>query len=77
MKKIISDGGDLKLFCEKLIYVIQRQHMALAGVRVGIETREQVNQATLSLMDFMKEHLLPKVKPQETTIETSFPDKAP
>lgn len=77
MKKLIENGQDLKPFCEKIIFVLQRQHMALAGVRIGIETRDQVNQATLALVDFMKEQLMPKVPPQESTLEHSFAEKAP
>ncbi len=77
MKKIIADGGDIKPFCEKLIYIVQRQYMAIAGVKVGIETREQISQATLDLVQFMKAQLVPKVPPSEATIELSAPDKAP
>lgn len=77
LNKLIANGQDVQPFCKKLIYIVMRQHQALAGVEIGIETRDKVKAAELALIDFMKEQLVPKVPPQESTIEHSFAEKAP
>ncbi len=39
MQMLAVNGEDLRPFCEKLIYTIQKQHGALAGVRINEDAR--------------------------------------
>lgn len=77
MKKLLENGDDLHLFCKKMIYLIQQQSTAIGGIRVGIETRERIEKAASELITTMREYSLPKIPPGESTLEHSFPDKAP
>ncbi len=75
MKKILEAKQDLRPFCEKLIYIMQKQHGAICGIRVGVESREQLNMATDELLKFIAEKPLPVLP--EQPLEITFPDKAP
>lgn len=75
MKKLLDGKHDLKPFCENLIYIMQKQHAALCGIRVGIESREALNKATEVLLRFLANKPIPILP--EQALEVTFPDKAP